>query len=58
MDWYLKKYEIEGLNVWDLLIVEFDLEFKDEFYFVEIRNFIGKVIDCELSMFVVESDNY
>lgn len=54
----MKKYEIEGLNVWDLLIVEFDLEFKDEFYFVEIRNFIGKVIDCELSMFVVEIDNY
>lgn len=58
LDRHLKKHETEGPNVRDSPIAEPDLESKDESYFAEIRNFIGKATDRELSMPVVETDNH
>ncbi|XP_022340619.2 histone-lysine N-methyltransferase MECOM-like isoform X2 [Crassostrea virginica] len=58
LDRHLKKHETEGPNVRDSPIAEPDLESKDESYFAEIRNFIGKATDRELSMPVVEDDHH
>ncbi|XP_048759558.1 histone-lysine N-methyltransferase MECOM-like isoform X2 [Ostrea edulis] len=56
LDRHLKKHETEGPNVRDSPIAEPDLESKDESYFAEIRNFIGKATDRELSIPVI-NDN-
>ncbi|OWF56046.1 PR domain zinc finger protein 16-like [Mizuhopecten yessoensis] len=49
LDRHLKKHESEGPNVIDSPINEPDLDEKDESYFSEIRNFIGKATDSGLS---------
>jgi uncharacterized Zn-finger protein len=56
LDRHLKKHETEGPNVRDSPIAEPDLESKDESYFAEIRNFIGKATDRELSVPVINDD--
>ncbi|XP_064610847.1 histone-lysine N-methyltransferase PRDM16-like isoform X2 [Liolophura sinensis] len=48
LDRHLKKHESEGPNVADSPVNEaHDLEEKDEAYFAEIRNFIGKTSGCD-----------
>ncbi|XP_061162416.1 histone-lysine N-methyltransferase MECOM-like isoform X2 [Saccostrea echinata] len=57
LDRHLKKHETEGPNVRDSPVAEPDLESKDESYFAEIRNFIGKATDRELNMPVINDSH-
>ncbi|XP_069118144.1 histone-lysine N-methyltransferase MECOM-like [Argopecten irradians] len=56
LDRHLKKHESEGPNVIDSPINEPDLDEKDESYFSEIRNFIGKATDSGLSHGILNGD--
>ncbi|KAK3105875.1 hypothetical protein FSP39_007647 [Pinctada imbricata] len=48
LDRHLKKHETEGLDVQDSPSNDHDLDSKDESYFSEIRNFIGKATSSGL----------
>ena len=50
LDRHLKKHETEGPNVRDSPVNEPDLDSKDDSYFSEIRNFIGKATTSGLPL--------
>ncbi|KAK3609673.1 hypothetical protein CHS0354_035959 [Potamilus streckersoni] len=49
LDRHVKKHETEGMNVTDSPINENELDDKDEAYFSEIRNFIGKATEQDVN---------
>ncbi|KAL3862613.1 hypothetical protein ACJMK2_008569 [Sinanodonta woodiana] len=49
LDRHLKKHETEGMNVTDSPVNDNELDDKDEAYFSEIRNFIGKATEQDIN---------